>query len=317
MSGYTKLFNSILASTIWREDDKTRIVWITLLAMKDKNGIAECSIPGLAGFANVSLEDCEMALQKLMSPDKYSRTKEHDGRRIEEIPGGFLILNHHVYRERMGEDERREYNRQKQAEHRAKKAASNPVNDSSMTVNDSHRLSALSAHTKAETETDSDSEANAYTESTKKNTPKTPQAAADGDFSLGSGKEDSGKKEKREVFKQPSFEEAQDFGKEIGLTDAESAYIYEFYESKGWMVGKTKMRSWKAAWRTAKLGWDFGNVNKEANGKPAAPAKKVGVDFTLDAEEQAMLDEYTKGCAANRTPESEAAWQKLLKGKQQ
>jgi hypothetical protein len=24
MTGYTKLFNSILASTIWREDDKTR-----------------------------------------------------------------------------------------------------------------------------------------------------------------------------------------------------------------------------------------------------------------------------------------------------
>ena len=49
MAGYTKLFNSILQSTIWREDDKTRIVWITLLAMADKNGIAETSLPSLAG----------------------------------------------------------------------------------------------------------------------------------------------------------------------------------------------------------------------------------------------------------------------------
>ena len=43
MPGYTKLFNSILASTIWRADDKTRIVWITLLAMADKHGIVEAS----------------------------------------------------------------------------------------------------------------------------------------------------------------------------------------------------------------------------------------------------------------------------------
>ena len=54
MAGYTKLFNSILMSTIWREDDKTRIVWITLLAMADKNGIAETSIPSLADAARVS-----------------------------------------------------------------------------------------------------------------------------------------------------------------------------------------------------------------------------------------------------------------------
>ena len=48
MSGYTKLFNSILASTVWSEPNETRIVWITLLAMADKNGIIEGSVPGLA-----------------------------------------------------------------------------------------------------------------------------------------------------------------------------------------------------------------------------------------------------------------------------
>jgi len=30
--GYTKLYSSIVASTMWREDDKTRIVFITMLA---------------------------------------------------------------------------------------------------------------------------------------------------------------------------------------------------------------------------------------------------------------------------------------------
>ncbi len=145
MAGYTKLFNSILASTIWREDDKTRIVWITLLAMADKNGVAETSIPSLADMARVSLDDCEAALEKLKSPDKYSRTKKHGGRRIKECDGGFFLLNHGKYRAKMGADERREYNRIKQQEHRQKL---------SNNVNDRNGKSALSAHTEAEADTE-------------------------------------------------------------------------------------------------------------------------------------------------------------------
>lgn len=121
MSGYTKLFNSILASTIWRADDKTRIVWITLLAMADRHGIAEASIPGLADFARVSIPDCERALAELAAPDTYSRSHEHDGRRIEAIDGGFRLLNHAKYRAKMNADERREYFRLKQQEGREKK----------------------------------------------------------------------------------------------------------------------------------------------------------------------------------------------------
>jgi CTP-dependent riboflavin kinase len=92
MSGYTKLFGSIVASTIWSEDDQTRIIWITMLAMKNQHGEVEASIPGLAKFAHVSIESTEKALAKLMAPDQYSRTKEFEGRRIEEIDGGWLVL---------------------------------------------------------------------------------------------------------------------------------------------------------------------------------------------------------------------------------
>lgn len=152
MAGYTKLFNSILQSTIWREDDKTRIVWITLLAMADKNGVAETSIPSLADAARVSLEDCLTALEKLKSPDKYSRTKDHEGRRLEECDGGFFMLNHAKYRAKMSADERREYNRQKQAEWREKnvKLPSNKVNDGQSKLS----KSTLSAHTEAEAKED-------------------------------------------------------------------------------------------------------------------------------------------------------------------
>jgi len=129
MSGYTKLFNSILASTVWREPMEVRIVWITLLAMADKDGIAEGSVPGLADFARIPVEATRKALARLSAPDPDSRSQEHDGRRIQAIDGGWQLLNHAKYRAKMGLDERREYNRLKQAQYRERLNPSITVND--------------------------------------------------------------------------------------------------------------------------------------------------------------------------------------------
>lgn len=122
--GYTKLFSSLIGSNLWRQDSKTlKIVWITMLAMADKNGCVMTSIPGLADFAKVTMEECLEALKILKSPDEYSRTPDNEGRRIEEIPGGWRILNFLKYRDTMDVDDRRAYNRAKQREYRANKKA--------------------------------------------------------------------------------------------------------------------------------------------------------------------------------------------------
>lgn len=105
---YTKLANSILTSTVWMEDDQTRIVWLTLLAMADKNGEVQASIPGLANVARVSVESCERALTTFLSPDHYSRTKTEGGRRIQEIRGGWHLINHDEYRRLASEEDRKE-----------------------------------------------------------------------------------------------------------------------------------------------------------------------------------------------------------------
>ena len=111
MSGYTKLFSSILASTIWREDLETRVVWITLLAMADKHGIVEGSVPGFADLARVSVSAARAAITKLSAPDEDSRSKDLEGRRLEAVDGGWRIVNHGKYRLKLGSDERREYKR--------------------------------------------------------------------------------------------------------------------------------------------------------------------------------------------------------------
>lgn len=107
--GYTKLFNKILASSIWNEDDKTRLVWITMLAMQNERHIVEGSIGGLAHQARVSLEDCQRAIEKLLAPDPDDSSKVAEGRRIEPVSGGWIIINGEAYRKARTEDERKIY----------------------------------------------------------------------------------------------------------------------------------------------------------------------------------------------------------------
>jgi hypothetical protein len=118
---FTKLFSSITASTIWAARDQTRILWITMLAMADQHGRVWASVPGLANIARISIPDCETALAELQAPDKYSRTKDHDGRRIEPIDGGWRLLNHAKYRairdeESIKESKRRYINARREKE---------------------------------------------------------------------------------------------------------------------------------------------------------------------------------------------------------
>lgn len=120
MNGYTKLFSSIITSTIWQEDLATKVVWITLLAMSDRDGFVEGTIPGLAHLAGVTPDQAEHALEIFQRPDKYSRTPDHEGRRVEAIDGGWLILNRTKYRDLIPEEHRRERDRDRQRRHRQK-----------------------------------------------------------------------------------------------------------------------------------------------------------------------------------------------------
>lgn len=122
MAQYTKLFNTILMSTIWSEDDATRLVWITMLAMADQNGEVEATIPGLANAARVSIESAEEALEKLAAPDKYSRTPDWDGRRIEKFDGGWQLLNHEKYRRLASRADKKEADRARAQRYRERHA---------------------------------------------------------------------------------------------------------------------------------------------------------------------------------------------------
>lgn len=96
-------------------------VWTGFLALADKDGVVEGSIPGLANVMRVTDDELREILAKFQAPDPDSRSKEHEGRRIEEIPGGWRILNHGPYRRKAeaGEGSRAPYYREYRARKRA------------------------------------------------------------------------------------------------------------------------------------------------------------------------------------------------------
>lgn len=122
--GFVLLWSTILDSSVWMQDAPTRLVWITMLAMKDADGVVKASVPGLAHRARVALDECRTALAIFASPDPDSTSRVEEGRRIKEVPGGWFVINHEMYR--FSSDERREAWRQQKAEQRAKKAAAEP-----------------------------------------------------------------------------------------------------------------------------------------------------------------------------------------------
>lgn len=123
---FTKLFSSIVSSTVWAEDSDTKVVWVTLLAMSDRHGYVGGSIPGVARIAGVSVEACEAAIAKFLGPDPYSRSKEYEGRRIEVADRGWILLNYQRFRDMRDEEARKEYERNRKAEARARARESVP-----------------------------------------------------------------------------------------------------------------------------------------------------------------------------------------------
>lgn len=101
----------------------------------------------MAHAARVTLQDCQAALAKLCSPDPFSRTKAYEGRRIEEVEGGYQLVNHAKYRDKLSAEDRRKYQRQWDRLHRP-----NRPNKKNRTTPD--RIRQDPTHTEAEAEAD-------------------------------------------------------------------------------------------------------------------------------------------------------------------
>jgi len=118
---WTPLWSKIVDSSVWSEDDVVRIVFITMLAKKDSDHIVRGSAYQIGRWANKGEADVLKALKVLASPDKKRlEPQPHNGRRIEKVEDGWLMLNGEEYRLKVSEEMRKARLRRAQNTYRAK-----------------------------------------------------------------------------------------------------------------------------------------------------------------------------------------------------
>lgn len=121
MSMYNKIFTKILDSSVWLESSATRIVWVTMIAAMDETGFCQfAAIANVARRANVEIAEAAAAIHVLEGPDIDSSDPDNEGRRIERVPGGWIVLNAEKYRAIVTRAISQEGNRRRVARHRAK-----------------------------------------------------------------------------------------------------------------------------------------------------------------------------------------------------
>lgn len=118
---YNKLFTKILDSSIWLESMPTRIVWLTFIAAMDEHGFCQfASVANVAHRARVSLPEAEEAIRCLEGADPNSSDPDNEGRRLERVPGGWMVLNSEKHRHMVTRAVIQEQTRQRVKRHREK-----------------------------------------------------------------------------------------------------------------------------------------------------------------------------------------------------
>ena len=87
-------------------------------------------------------------------------------------------------------------------------------------------------------------------------------------------------------FIKPTEDEVREYCREKGYTKVNAANFIDYYESNGWIVGKTPMKNW----RSAVSRWERNERNYE---RSAAPNKDVGV--VLETPENVKEEDYVIG----------------------
>jgi hypothetical protein len=141
---YGKWFASTYTGSMLGAGASVFAVWGWIIANCQKNGVVEINPKLLATVIGEDISEIENAIQFLLQPDPESRSGTEEGRRIVHEGGyQYLVVNHGIYRRIRDEEERREYNRIKKRQSRARQAASTGKSN-------------LSAHTDTEAEAEAE-----------------------------------------------------------------------------------------------------------------------------------------------------------------
>ncbi|MBF26138.1 MAG: hypothetical protein CMP49_06490 [Flavobacteriales bacterium] len=110
---------------------------------------------------------------------------------------------------------------------------------------------------------------------------------------------------KQRRFKKPTVKELKEYFIEIGNNN-ESHIMYDYYESKGWKVGKAPMKCWKSAARN----W-IRRLNKQKT-FPDYYDKKIELKLSNDVESLTKYHQHLKqlGWISSYSPSAGMTWRK-------
>ena len=118
---YGKVFESMYDGTL-SADWKAMVTFQQFIVLADSEGIVDYTPPALSRRTGIPLDILEHGITKLQEPDKYSRSRELEGRRItlldDHRPWGWEIVNYAYYRDMASREDKREKDRARIADKR-------------------------------------------------------------------------------------------------------------------------------------------------------------------------------------------------------
>jgi len=270
---FVKIDADILKSSLMRCSVETRWVFLVCLVLADADGRFRGDAFTISRFGNVPEDEVEAALDVLSSPDPYSSTPDHDGRRLirltEDGPNEWLIPNKAKYRGRHGKAEWREQEAKRKRE--------------------AYRRARVSGEEDTDTDIDIDIEISGRSPEVSGDLRRSPDT---------SGRTEPAPKPKKKTKtgtvaqSPPTVNEVAEYiagyMKKIGANGENPAQdFYDHFLSNGWKVGKggTPMRDWKAACRT----WVRNNVKW---GKLHVTAEPTGDEWLYESYRRSDLDAH-------------------------
>lgn len=119
---WESMFDGSLVETRW----EAVVTFMVLITFADKHGIVDMTPAALAGRTTIPKEIFEKGLKVLESPDKISRTDDHDGRRIVRLDDhrewGWRIVNYEKYANAKNMESLRAHWAEQKREYRKRKA---------------------------------------------------------------------------------------------------------------------------------------------------------------------------------------------------
>lgn len=121
---YVKVFKSMFDGSLHGQFDAT-VVFLAMLVIAEREGIVDMTPQAIAARCGYPIGIVQRGIIELEKPDPLSRSPDDDGRRIVKLdpeirPWGWRIVNYEKYEKIKSAEEKREYFRVKQAEHRSK-----------------------------------------------------------------------------------------------------------------------------------------------------------------------------------------------------